>query len=426
MVLDEYQKNFGDSWRTVQADSTQPWPYLSEALTKFQDPAEADKLLKIQRELDETKIILQTGLFSISFVFAICCLGVVRVSITANSPVSFPIESLTLLVCRGEFDFVWGVNQLGSCESENMTPVTASFQNGIAIPSFPKHKTIDSVLARGEKLDSLVEKSSDLSAASQDKRHGCGYVHIFCAIVLVLDTKNTHEASWREAQKPVEPQARGASQSRFDIHRGKSVDFRYFSFEVVAGCASRPGNLSSITVPEFGPSLLGALDTSKKFCFFRRSSLSSIIVLKRETSQQAMTTDELEPQLSSSLMLASVESPPTKPNDMDDNPVPQLHYEVEQVSQLLSPDPKLLNVHKVSQKADVYSFGVLLLELLTGNAPNQAVDLPKWVRLAVREKTLFVMFDQKLLEFNDIEEEMFQILQPAICCAFQYSNYRPQ
>ncbi|KAK9131739.1 hypothetical protein Scep_011267 [Stephania cephalantha] len=86
-VLDEYQKNFGDSWRTIQSDVAQPWPYLNESLTKFQDPAEADKLLKIQRDLDETKIIL--------------------------------------------------------------------------------HKTIDSVLARGEKLDSLVEKSSDLSAASQ-------------------------------------------------------------------------------------------------------------------------------------------------------------------------------------------------------------------------------------------------------------------
>ncbi|KAJ0976546.1 hypothetical protein J5N97_012049 [Dioscorea zingiberensis] len=86
-VLDEYQKAFGESWRAVQTDSTQPWPYLNEALAKFQDPAEADKLLKIQRDLDETKIIL--------------------------------------------------------------------------------HKTIDSVLARGERLDSLVEKSSDLSAASQ-------------------------------------------------------------------------------------------------------------------------------------------------------------------------------------------------------------------------------------------------------------------
>ncbi|KAL6324138.1 hypothetical protein AAG906_006409 [Vitis piasezkii] len=57
-VLEEYQKNFGDSWRNAQADVTQPWPYLNEALTKFQDPAEADKLLKIQRDLDETKIIL--------------------------------------------------------------------------------------------------------------------------------------------------------------------------------------------------------------------------------------------------------------------------------------------------------------------------------------------------------------------------------
>lgn len=35
-VLDEYQQNFGESWRNIQEDSTQPWPYLNEALTKFQ------------------------------------------------------------------------------------------------------------------------------------------------------------------------------------------------------------------------------------------------------------------------------------------------------------------------------------------------------------------------------------------------------
>ncbi|ONM36192.1 VAMP-like protein YKT61 [Zea mays] len=86
-VLDEYQKAFGDSWKSATADGTQQWAFLTDALARFQDPAEADKLMKIQRDLDETKIIL--------------------------------------------------------------------------------HKTIDSVLARGERLDSLVEKSSDLSAASQ-------------------------------------------------------------------------------------------------------------------------------------------------------------------------------------------------------------------------------------------------------------------
>ncbi|TVU36983.1 hypothetical protein EJB05_18945, partial [Eragrostis curvula] len=86
-VLEEYQNTFGESWRTAKTDVTEPWQYLSDALTKYQDPTEADKLLKIQRDLDETKIIL--------------------------------------------------------------------------------HKTIDSMLARGERLDSLVAKSSDLSAASQ-------------------------------------------------------------------------------------------------------------------------------------------------------------------------------------------------------------------------------------------------------------------
>ncbi|RYR68091.1 hypothetical protein Ahy_A03g014561 isoform A [Arachis hypogaea] len=35
-VLDEYNKKFGESWRSAQTDSTQPWPYLDEALTKFQ------------------------------------------------------------------------------------------------------------------------------------------------------------------------------------------------------------------------------------------------------------------------------------------------------------------------------------------------------------------------------------------------------
>ncbi|MBA0681212.1 hypothetical protein Goari_012866, partial [Gossypium aridum] len=35
-IIDEYQKNFGESWRNAQADSTQPWPYLNDALAKFQ------------------------------------------------------------------------------------------------------------------------------------------------------------------------------------------------------------------------------------------------------------------------------------------------------------------------------------------------------------------------------------------------------
>ncbi|CAI5533826.1 unnamed protein product [Closterium sp. Naga37s-1] len=86
-VLDDYVAAKGDSWMQATADDREQHAFLEDAIAKFQDPVEADKLMKIQKELDETKFIL--------------------------------------------------------------------------------HKTIDSVLERGEKLDTLVEKSNDLSMASQ-------------------------------------------------------------------------------------------------------------------------------------------------------------------------------------------------------------------------------------------------------------------
>jgi len=35
-VLDEYQKTFGESWRSIKEDVMEPWSYLNEALTKYQ------------------------------------------------------------------------------------------------------------------------------------------------------------------------------------------------------------------------------------------------------------------------------------------------------------------------------------------------------------------------------------------------------
>ena len=86
-MSDDYVYRFGDSWKTVSGDDPRGNEALAAAIKMYQDPHEADKILRIQRELDETKIVL--------------------------------------------------------------------------------HKTIDSVLARGEKLDNLVDKSTDLSLASQ-------------------------------------------------------------------------------------------------------------------------------------------------------------------------------------------------------------------------------------------------------------------
>ena len=93
--------------------------------------------------------------------------------------------------------------------------------------------------------------------------------------------------------------------------------------------------------------------------------------------------------------------------------------------------PEVTDARKVSQKADVYSFGVLLLELLTGKAPTnsllneEGVDLPRWVQSVVGEEWTADVFDLELLRYQSVEEEMIQLLQLAIDCVAHYPDRRP-
>lgn len=86
-LLEDFTQQFGDSWKTATQPESINFPQAQEYLEKYQDPAAADKVTKIQKDLDDTTAIL--------------------------------------------------------------------------------HKTIDSVLERGVKLDNLVDKSNDLSAQSK-------------------------------------------------------------------------------------------------------------------------------------------------------------------------------------------------------------------------------------------------------------------
>ncbi|KAI9340269.1 Longin-like domain-containing protein [Obelidium mucronatum] len=66
-VLEEFSTRFPSSqWGTLNPASTgTQYPELKAQLTKFQDPHAADPLLRVQRDLDETKIVLHKTMESL-------------------------------------------------------------------------------------------------------------------------------------------------------------------------------------------------------------------------------------------------------------------------------------------------------------------------------------------------------------------------
>lgn len=92
-----------------------------------------------------------------------------------------------------------------------------------------------------------------------------------------------------------------------------------------------------------------------------------------------------------------------------------------------------LDGRKLTQKCDVYAFGVLLLELLTGKCPAmvesgspEVADLPRWVQSVVREEWTAEVFDLELMRYKDIEEEMVRLLQIGLACAQASPEHRPK
>ncbi|MCL7049592.1 hypothetical protein MKW94_006750 [Papaver nudicaule] len=101
--------------------------------------------------------------------------------------------------------------------------------------------------------------------------------------------------------------------------------------------------------------------------------------------------------------------------------------------------PEQAKIKKLSPQADVYSFGVLILEVVTGRAPLQYsssarnrdgqdldVDLPRWVRSVVKEEWTAEVFDPELLRYKNIEEELVAMLHVGLACVAEQVDNRPK
>lgn len=86
---------------------------------------------------------------------------------------------------------------------------------------------------------------------------------------------------------------------------------------------------------------------------------------------------------------------------------------------------------KIDEKSDIYSFGVVLLELVTGKMPldstfGESIDIVEWVRRKIKSKAVGEALDLDIAgECKHVQEEMLLVLRIALVCTAKLPKDRP-
>ncbi|KAJ1397870.1 Serine/threonine-protein kinase, active site [Sesbania bispinosa] len=85
---------------------------------------------------------------------------------------------------------------------------------------------------------------------------------------------------------------------------------------------------------------------------------------------------------------------------------------------------------KVDEKIDIYSYGVVLLELLTGKRPldpefGESIDIVGWIRMKIDKKSPEEALDPSVGNCKHVQEEMLLVLRIALLCTAKLPKDRP-
>lgn len=85
----------------------------------------------------------------------------------------------------------------------------------------------------------------------------------------------------------------------------------------------------------------------------------------------------------------------------------------------------------MDEKIDIYSYGVVLLELITGKRPldpefGESVDIVEWIRRKIRDnRPLEEALDPSVGNCRHVQEEMLLVLRVALLCTARLPKDRP-
>ncbi|MED6172652.1 hypothetical protein PIB30_052056 [Stylosanthes scabra] len=154
------------------------------------------------------------------------------------------------------------------------------------------------------------------------------------------------------------------------------------------------------------------------------TTAEALAFMHQELGQQGITHGNLK---SSNILLnMNMEPCISEYGVMGGEDYQQQQQQQQHSSSFLSSFTSIASSDPTTFKEDVYGFGVILLELLTGKlVKSEGMELTEWVQSVVREEWTGEVFDRTLISEYASEERMVNLLQVAIRCVNRSPEARP-